>query len=61
MDLATVLIFLISAFAAGEMARGRRRSVGAWVGWSTVIGPIALVVLLAIGPKKRGEEFQISN
>ena len=51
-----VLMFLISAFAAGEMARAHRRSVNAWVGWATVIGPLAPVLLLAIGPRKRIHE-----
>jgi hypothetical protein len=55
------LIFLISAFAAGKMARAYQRSVYAWVGWATVIGPLALVLLLAIGPRKRIDEIRISN
>ena len=61
MDWALLLIFLISAFAAGEMARARRRSVYAWVGWATIIGPLALVLLLAVGPKKRTNEIRISS
>jgi hypothetical protein len=61
MDWATLLLFLISAVAAGEMARARQRSVYAWVGWATIIGPMALALLLAIGPKKRIDEIQISN
>jgi hypothetical protein len=54
-------IFLISAIAAGEMARARRRSLYAWVGWTTIIGPLAVVLLLALGPKKRIDDLQVSN
>jgi hypothetical protein len=61
MDWATLLIFLISAIASGEMARARQRSVYAWVGWTTIFGPLVPVLLLAIGPKAHSNEIQIPN
>ena len=46
------LIFLTSAIAAGKLARARGRSVPAWVGWSTIFGPLPLILLLALGRKR---------
>jgi hypothetical protein len=56
-----VLIFLISAFAAGEMARAHRRSVNAWVGWATVIGPLAPVLLLALDQGSASTKLQTNT
>jgi len=61
MDLASLAIFLFSAIVAGEMARARQRSVYGWVAWAAITGPLALVLLFAIGPKKQVDEIRISN
>jgi uncharacterized membrane protein YhhN len=47
----SVLVFLVSAIATGALARSRGRSVAVWVGWSTIFGPLPLILLLALWPK----------
>jgi len=61
MDWALLLVFLISAFAAGEMARARQRSVYPWVGWATIIGPLALVLLLCRAKEARNPNFKLRH
>jgi hypothetical protein len=55
------LLFLICLVAAGEMAETRRRSVRAWVWCAFAVGPLALILLLALGPRQRSDEAQVSS
>jgi phage-related holin len=50
-----LVVLLMIQVVTGEMARSRGRSVPAWAGWAAVIGPLAPLLLLVVGPKARAD------
>jgi hypothetical protein len=50
--LAATIICLGSMPAAYDMARERGRSTYAWLNWAMLLGPLALLALLILGPRR---------
>ena len=49
---AVTLICLASMPAAYDMARDRGRSTYAWLSWAMLLGPLALIALVFLGPSR---------